>query len=93
MKTKTIITALLLGVTLLSGCAGSREINGKTYEPYGLFNEETVKDDNVTYQVSAGSVIVSIVFCESIVVPVYVVGWDLYEPVKMKNPPKPGKSA
>lgn len=65
----------------LSGCAGPLHAGQKTYQPYGLFNEDTRKVPGVKYELSAGSVIVAIILAETIVVPVYVVGWDLYEPV------------
>ena len=82
---KSIVTALLIGsIALLSGCAGERNINGKTYPPYGLCNENARKVEGVTYEVSAGSVICAIIFSETVIVPVYVVGWDLFEPVAEK---------
>lgn len=91
MKTLSRLSAILLVVSLalLSGCASERPINGKTYQPYGIANENTVKSNDVTYQLSAGSVIVAILFGETVVIPVYVVGWDLWEPVAAKTPQKP----
>lgn len=77
---------MLVSLVLVTGCATSREINGKTVEPYGLFNEDARKDPNVNYEVSPGSVIVGIIFCETIVFPVYIVGWDLYAPISAKTP-------
>lgn len=82
---KKLIAAVALAVAAfgLSGC-GDETINGTKYKSYGIFNEEVVKDPKILYEVSAASVIVAIIFCETIVVPVYVVGWDLYEPVRVK---------
>lgn len=62
------------------GCAESKNINGKIVEPYGFFNKED-KDPNVKYKMSTGTVVVSIIFCETIVVPVIGLGLKLYEPV------------
>ena len=53
-------------------------------QPYGLFNEDVYKKDNVKYEVSFGSVVVGIIFFETIIVPVYVVGWDFYQSVESK---------
>ena len=48
--------------------------------PYGVFNPED-KAKNVEYKISPASVVLLIVFSESIVIPLVVVGWFLYEPV------------
>lgn len=72
---KKLIAAVALAVAAfgLSGCGGN-EVGGVNYNSYGLFNEDVVKDPNILYQVSPVSVIV----------PVYVVGWDLFEPISQK---------
>jgi hypothetical protein len=75
----------ILLVVLLTSCADEKTINNVTYEPYGFLNEEIVKNDSVMYQVSPWAVFSGIVFCETIVVPVYIVGWELFEPVKLKE--------
>jgi hypothetical protein len=83
------IVLLLLAVAVLAaGCAGPQILyNPKTekyerVEPYGLFNQASKKRDDVVYDISAGTVIVSIVFCETIVIPVLGVGNQLWEPVR-----------
>jgi len=43
------------------------------------------RDPNINYQISAVSVIVAIVFSETVIIPVYVLGWDLWEPVSKKE--------
>ena len=80
---KTLVFILLVG--LLTSCADEKTINNITYKPYGYFNEEIEKNDSIAYQVSPEAVISSILFCETIVVPVYIIGWELYEPVKLKE--------
>ena len=74
---------ILLCSSFLFGCAESHDFNGRTVEPYGLLNEDARKENGVKYEVSAGSVVVAIIFCETIIAPVYVVGWDLMEPVRI----------
>jgi hypothetical protein len=82
---KKLFVGLLLGIVLvLSGCADSAQFNNVEYETFGIANADAVRDPGVIYQVSFGSVIVAIIFCESIIVPIYIVGWDLYEPVRLK---------
>lgn len=82
---KKLISILIISLLLFVSCAEEKTIEGKVYKPYGLFNEDVVKNDSIVYELSAGSVITSIIFFETIVVPVYTVGWDLYEPVSKKQ--------
>lgn len=83
MKKIILFLSILLTVGLTS-CADEKIIDGVKYEPYGLANEDVRKNDSIQYEMSPGSVICGILFCETIVVPVYVVGWNLYEPIKKK---------
>lgn len=48
-------------------------------------NEDLVRDPNILYELSPGSVIVAIVFSEMITVPIYIIGWDLYQPVRKRD--------
>jgi hypothetical protein len=69
----------------LAGCSSSFHSNGKTYEPYGLVNQNTQKSDKACYEISFADVAMGVIFIESIIVPIYIVGWDMYEPVKEKK--------
>lgn len=80
MKTFTKFAAvLMLGLTL-SGCDSNRTLCGQRYESYGLLDADTVKKPDVHYEVSVANVIVSVIFSETIFVPVYLIGFHLYEP-------------
>jgi len=85
MKRTLLIAAALASSLALAGCGNDKTINGKNYKTYGVFNEDAQKDDGIKYEVSAGSVICAIIFVETVFVPVYVVGWDLFQPVKAKQ--------
>lgn len=76
---KKILLSLVL-VLALSSCAEKKKIDGVTYKPYGWLNEASCKNDSIQYEISSGSIIVAIIFSETIIVPVYTIGWDLYEP-------------
>ena len=80
----------LVSIFLLSSCADSKKfvIDGKEVEaqPYGWANSDARKIDGVEYEINAGNVILSIIFSESIVVPVYLTGWQIMEPVQYKGP-------
>jgi len=52
----------------------------KEFKPYGLFDQDK-RDGRVRYEVSTGNVVWSILGCESFVIPFFLVGWYLYEPV------------
>ena len=78
---KNLIALMLLSLALV-GCAESKSINNKVIPPYGLFNEQAEKVPGVVYEISAPNIIVAIIFCETIVVPVYIFGWNMYQPVR-----------
>lgn len=86
---KKIITIFLLGLLILSSCASTKtfQIDGKEVEvkPYGWANKETRYNDKVIYEVSLGNVVWSIIGVETIVLPVWLTGWQLFEPVKLKE--------
>jgi hypothetical protein len=85
---RALIGLALVASVLLSGCAGPvQTATGVKAKPYGFFNEATAKstDPTVRYEVSPGSVIVAFIFSETIIVPIYVIGWDLFKPVIVSN--------
>lgn len=52
--------------------------------PYGIFNfNDELK--NVKYEISKASIVLSIIFSETVIVPVFLIGWYLYEPVSLIN--------
>lgn len=72
---------------MFASCADSKEftIDGKqvTIEPYGWYSEED-KNDSIVYKTCVGNVVLSIILCETIIVPVVLTGGALYEPVRKK---------
>lgn len=90
---KKIYISLITLVILTASCADNKtfrvedETSGLTEviyaEPYGVFNKED-KDPRVEYKVCKGNVILSIIFSETLLVPVWLVGWELYEPKSLK---------
>lgn len=87
-KLLLVAIVLMMLASIFTSCAKSKviEIDNKQVlvEPYGVLNDQAIKNDSVIYQVSVGSVICSVIFCETLIVPIYTIGWDLYEPVKKK---------
>lgn len=89
---KKLITIILIFVfcSFVIGCGNPRTINKFTYDTYGLFNESDKKNENIEYRLVVGNVIWSIILVETIIAPIYFLGFDLYEPIglKDKNAPK-----
>ena len=94
MKKITKITSLLLVAVLMmtmSGCADNKSVQTlehnkkvkRTYVPYGLFDGNK-ENPNVEYEVSIGNVVWGILLFETIVAPIIIFGWYLYEPVGPK---------
>ncbi len=85
MKRSLILLAVAASM-LLSACgADEKTIDGVTYGTYGIANEADMKNPNIQYKVSGWSIAWSIIFCETIIAPIYFIGWDLYEPVAKKD--------
>lgn len=88
MKSCAFIAVVLLIAAIIiipRCCASNKTIDGKTYSTYGLFNQDQYKNDSIQYEVSTGSVVVGVIFCETLIVPVYLVGWDLWQPIGKKT--------
>jgi type IV pilus biogenesis protein CpaD/CtpE len=83
---KKLLTLLIIALSIVS-CADSKEftIDNKTVkvEPYGWF-DKSQKNDSINYKVNTGNVILSIVFSETIIVPIILTGEELWEPVSKK---------
>jgi len=84
---KRFIAGTLIAVCLfgLFGCASPKNINGIRYDTYGILNASDKKNPNISYEVSIGNIIWSALLVETIIVPIYFIGFDLYEPVGVKN--------
>ena len=78
---------LVLACVLFVSCSKEQKmvINGKetTVVPYGWANANE-KNDSVVYKVSVNDVLVSIIFSETIIVPIISTGWYIFEPVGKK---------
>ena len=79
-----VLTAFLFSsceaTDTVSLCRGTKCEEVKSY---GLLNEEAKRDD-VVYEVSAFSVIASVILAETVVFPVWLIGWYAYKPIKLK---------
>ena len=71
-------------VTIL-GCGNTKNINGVTYDTYGLFNQADKKNDAIQYRIIIGNIVWSCILVETIIAPIYFLGFSIYEPVGIKN--------
>jgi hypothetical protein len=76
---KLIILSLIVAITLVS-CADHKVINGRDIRPYGFLNQGTEKDDSIYYEPSGWALFSGIFFIECIAPPIYVFGYNFYEP-------------
>jgi hypothetical protein len=68
----------------LAACGHPKTIDGRHYPTYGLLNQNTQRSDAVCYKLSTGNTVWSVILIETIVVPIYFVGFDLFNPVGPK---------
>ena len=89
MKRLTVVLLMCM-MFLVSACGDSKVIptekNGNVrYGTYGLLTENTDKNPDIEYKIIVGNVVWSIILIESIVFPVYFIGFSMYEPVGVKD--------
>jgi hypothetical protein len=77
------ILFILVCLFCFAGCVESKTIDGTNYSTYGLLSENN-KDPNVVYQPCISNVVWGIIFVETIFAPVWLFGYELYEPVAKK---------
>lgn len=75
-----------MALLLLASCAHEKTFkrwDGKRIEakPYGWANEQPNKIEGVKYQINFGNIVWDIIGSEIILVPVYLTGYQLFEPV------------
>lgn len=91
---KLVSLLMIVSLLFLINCGNDKEIavldkatgqaETKTFLQYGLFDKEEVRDERIQYKVIVGNVIWSILLFETVVAPVIIFGWYLYEPIDTK---------
>lgn len=87
-KFLTILT--IAGFLSACGQTYKDKETGKEYDTYGLLNESDMHNHNIQYKISYGNIFWSIVLIETIVAPIYFIGFSLYYPVGKKECFEPG---
>lgn len=88
---KKLFGLLLIAIIALSSCADSKTFeraDGTKFvaEPYGWANYQTKKIEGVTYEACIGNIVWGVIAVETIVIPICLTGWELYEPVSFVEP-------
>lgn len=87
---KKILMFAAIAAMVLSSCADSKTFKKAdgtefTAQPYGWMNKEK-SIEGVEYEVNTGNIICSVLFSETVVVPVLLTGLELWEPVSYVEP-------
>lgn len=56
-----------------------------TAKPYGWANKSSRKIEGVEYKVNAGNIFWDVVLLETAIIPIWLTGWQFYEPVGIEN--------
>jgi hypothetical protein len=84
---RSLIALTVAASMLLSACGASEKtIDGIRYGTYGLVNEKEMRNPNIKYEMSGWSIFWSVLLVETVIAPIYIIGWDLFEPVGKKDP-------
>lgn len=81
---KKVISIILL-CSLFFSCGSSLIIDDKKYQTYGIINEDDIKDHNIDYDFVWGNLFWSVVLAQTIIAPIYFIGFDIFEPVGKKG--------
>lgn len=87
MRNARRIIAIFCIALMASACGRPLVTDKATYPTYGLANETSNRSKNVCYAASFGNIVWSILLIETVIVPIYFVGFSLYNPIRLKRGP------
>ena len=76
---KLIVILIIISVLFLS-CSQPISNNGIIAKPYGMFSLDR-ENPNVLYATDFESIVVGVIFVETIFVPIIVIGWYIWKPI------------
>jgi len=89
MKQFGIFLIIIFFCSMICGCGNPAKINGYTYDTYGIINEADKKNPDIEYHIIIGNLIWSLILAETIIAPIYFIGFSLFEPIGVKNKTAP----
>ena len=81
MKRLMAVVCITLMLSVSIGCGSGKTIKGEYHDTVGVFTLNQ-KDPNACYEVIFGNVVWSFLLIETLIMPVYFIGWSIMEPVK-----------
>ena len=87
---KVVTIVLVFAMVTLPGCGQNKEIEGKVYGTYGLLNESDMKNPDIQYRLIIGNIVWACILVETIIFPIYFIGFSLYEPINTKGDTEKG---
>jgi len=82
MKTASLLMVLIFCfMIMMAGCGNTKIIDGYEYDTYGLINRSEKRNPDIRYELIVGNVVWSVILVETIIAPIYFLGFSLYEPV------------
>ena len=77
---------LIMSALMICSCAESKKFRKQdgsvfTAEPYGWANYQINKIEGVKYEINAPNMVLSLIFVETMIAPVLITGYNLFEPV------------
>jgi len=89
---KRIISVILIisFLTVFCSCGNTKIIDGIEYDTYGLLSKGESCNPDIKYKVIIGNIVWSVILFETLIAPVYFLGFSMYEPTGkiIKNMPK-----
>ena len=82
---KNLVIGLSLFSLLFMGCADNKTMHGMEFETYGIVNKNEIRDECVKYKVSVGNMVWSVLTLQTLILPIYFVGYSLWEPESYKK--------
>jgi hypothetical protein len=71
----------MAALLLLSACGRDQTIRDVRYGRYGILNEAEMRNPDISYRLIIGNIVWAVVLAETIIAPIYFIGFDLWEPV------------
>lgn len=89
MKRFCVFVMIALFMLTISGCGNTKIINRIEYDTYGFLNKDEKRNPDIEYDLIIGNIVWACILVETIIVPIYFLGFSLYEPVGIKDYDKP----
>lgn len=88
---KKILLFAVIAASLFASCSESKTFKKSdgtsfTAQPYGWGDYEKYKIDGVKYEANVPDIVLSCLFCETILTPVFITAFDIMEPVSYEEP-------